>query len=545
MQENNITLKSDAFKLHPAHTLLEIERKELEKIHIKDMFTNDPDRANKMSIQDEGLLFDFSKNRIKESTIKAFSQLANESALGEARAEYFGGGKINQTENRAVLHTALRNFTSESQMLDGADIQPGIRDVRARMKDFANSVIEGDWKGGTGKSISSIINIGIGGSDLGPVMVVESLAAQRNHLDVHFVSNVDGWHLHSVLEKCNPETTLVVVVSKTFTTQETMANAENAKKWITDALGEVTEKHFVAVSTNIQGATDFGIEEENIFGFWNWVGGRYSLWSAVGLTITLACGFDNFEELLKGAESADRHFEEKPWNENIPYLMAALGVWYNNYWDYSSHAILPYDQRLHRFPAYLQQADMESNGKSVDRNGKRVDYHTGPIIWGECGTNGQHAFYQLIHQGTRIIPCDFILFAKPDHKYLDQHEKLVANCVAQSRALIMGRTKAEIALDPNAEFDVSPFKVFEGNRPSSTFVFDQLTPYNLGKLIAYYEHKIFVQGYLWNVFSYDQWGVELGKILAQEILTRGEKGDDSSRLDSSSEMLLRYVSVKS
>jgi glucose-6-phosphate isomerase len=375
-------------------------------------------------------------------------------------------------------------------------------------------------------------------------MVVESLAAQRNHLDVHFVSNVDGWHLHSVLAKCDPETTLVVVVSKTFTTQETMANAMNAKTWLTNALGEVTSNHFVAVSTNIQGATDFGIEEKNIFGFWDWVGGRYSLWSSVGLTISLACGYENFEELLKGAESADVHFAESSWEKNIPFLMAALGLWYNNYWDYSSHAILPYDQRLHRFPAYLQQADMESNGKSVDRNGERVSHNTGPIIWGECGTNGQHAFYQLIHQGTRIIPCDFILFAKPDHGFLDQHEKLVANCIAQSRALVMGRSREEISQNPNASFDVTPFKVFEGNRPSNTMIFDRLSPYNLGKLISFYEHKIFVQGFFWNVFSYDQWGVELGKILANNILERSEGESSQSQLDSSSKKLLNYVSLK-
>jgi len=545
LHKNHFALNSKAYDKYPAHSALEEERRELDSVHIREMFRNDPERAEKMTIEDEGLLFDFSKNRITDKTVELFGRLATESGLADAREEYFSGGKINKTENRAVLHTALRNFRIDQQILDGEDIQHDIREVRSRMKTFSDSVIGGEWKGATGKAIKSIINIGIGGSDLGPVMVVESLAAQRNHLEIHFVSNVDGWHLHSVLGKCDPETTLVVVVSKTFTTQETMANAMNAKTWLTNALGEVTANHFVAVSTNIQRATDFGIEEKNIFGFWDWVGGRYSLWSSVGLTISLACGYGNFEELLKGAESSDVHFAESSWEKNIPFLMAALGLWYNNYWDYSSHAILPYDQRLHRFPAYLQQADMESNGKSVDRNGERVSHNTGPIIWGECGTNGQHAFYQLIHQGTRIIPCDFILFAKPDHAFLDQHEKLVANCIAQSRALVMGRSREEIPKNSNAAFDVRPFKVFEGNRPSNTMIFDRLTPYNLGKLISYYEHKIFVQGFFWNVFSYDQWGVELGKILATNILERSENESHPSPLDSSSEQLLKFVSVKS
>lgn len=539
-------MNTSSFNKFPAHEILKKEKQELEGMHLRDLFESDPNRAGSFSVKHEELLFDYSKHRIRSKTLEAFVQLAQEADLGKARTEYFEGAKINQTEDRAVLHTALRNFRDTEQDFEGQDIQKGIRDVRQRMKSFSHSIINGNWRGGTGKAIQSVVNIGIGGSDLGPVMVVESLAAQRNHLDVHFVSNVDGWHLHSVLKKCDPETTLFVVVSKTFTTQETMANAENAKQWLTSALGSLTAHHFVAVSTNTEGAIHFGIEEQNVFGFWNWVGGRYSLWSSVGLTISLACGFDNFEQLLKGAESADVHFKESPWRENIPFLMAALGIWYNNYWGYSSQAILPYDQRLHRFPAYLQQADMESNGKSVDRNAERVDYNTGPVIWGECGTNGQHAFFQLIHQGSRIIPSDFIMFAQPDHPYHDQHDKLLANCLAQSRALAFGRTHEEVPAEEKLNGrDIKPFKVFEGNRPSTTMIFDKLTPYNLGMMIAVYEHKIFLQGSLWNVFSYDQWGVQLGKILATEILDKMGEISEFDSLDSSSEQLLRYVSVKS
>lgn len=511
------------------------------------MFAEDLLRATSLSIDLDGLLFDFSKHRILPSTVDLFTAMAKESGLGEARDEYFGGGKINRTEDRAVLHTAVRNFRDGEHLFEGVDILQDVRRVRTRIKDFCQRVIDGEWKGATGKPIKTIVNIGIGGSDLGPGMVVEALAAQRNHLDVSFVSNVDGWQLHSVLEKCDPETTLFVVVSKTFTTQETMANAENARAWLINALGaDATANHFVAVSTNIPGATVFGIGESNIFGFWNWVGGRFSLWSSVGLTIALACGYEAYEEMLRGAEEVDVHFESAEWNENVPFIMAMLGIWNNNYWGHKTHAILPYDQRLHRFPAYLQQADMESNGKNIDRNGNRVDHSTGPIIWGECGTNGQHAFYQLIHQGTQIIPCDFIAFAVPDHSFVDQHEKLLANCFAQSRALMLGRSYDEV---PNKEtrdgLDLAAFKVFEGNRPSSTLLFDRLTPRNLGRLIALYEHKIFVQGFLWNVFSYDQWGVELGKILANQMLDGADNEGSKNGLDASSSQLLRFVSVKS
>jgi len=474
----------------------------------------------------EDILFDFSKNRIDKKTITLLIQLARECQLDEAIRLMFKGAYINKTENRAVLHTALRNQSPDPVFVNGKDVMPAIKRVLNQMKEFSEAVIGGAWKGSSGKSITDVVNIGIGGSDLGPVMVTEALKAYKNHLKLHFVSNVDGTQLTETLKGLNPETTLFLIASKTFTTQETMANAHSAREWVLSggASEKDIAKHFVALSTNKDGVESFGIDPANMFVFWDWVGGRYSLWSAIGLSIVLSIGFDNFTALLEGAYAADIHFKETAFEENIPVIMALLGIWYNNFFDAETVAILPYDQYMHRFAAYFQQGDMESNGKYIDRKGNRVDYQTGPIVWGEPGTNGQHAFYQLIHQGTKLIPCDFIAPAQSHNPLGDHHILLLSNFFAQTEALMNGKTEAEAITELRAEGKseeeikkLAPFKVFEGNRPTNSFLLKKITPKSLGTLIAFYEHKIFTQGIIWNIYSFDQWGVELGKQLAGKI----------------------------
>ncbi len=494
---------------------------------LKQLFAEDADRFAKFSVQLDDILLDFSKNRITDETIALLIQLANECQLREAIDAMFAGEQINVTEGRQVLHTALRNQSNEPVLIDGQDVMPQVKSVLAHMKDFTERILSGEWKGFTGKEITDVVNIGIGGSDLGPVMVTEALKAYKTRLNLHFVSNVDGTHIAETLKALNPETTLFLIASKTFTTQETMANAQSAKNWFLEA-GAVSAdvaKHFAALSTNEEGVAAFGIDTQNMFEFWDWVGGRYSLWSAIGLSISLGIGYDNFEELLNGAHSADKHFRETEFEQNIPVILALLGIWYNNFFDAESHAILPYDQYLHRFAAYFQQGDMESNGKYVDRNGNRVDYQTGPIIWGEPGTNGQHAFYQLIHQGTKLIPCDFIAPAVSLNPLGNHHQLLLSNFFAQTEALMNGKSEEEVVAElekagksPEEIEKLKNFKVFEGNRPTNSFLLKKVTPYTLGTLIALYEHKIFVQGVIWNIFSFDQWGVELGKQLANKIL---------------------------
>jgi glucose-6-phosphate isomerase len=495
--------------------------------HLTDLFKSDPQRFSKFSLALGDLLFDYSKNRIDDTTRALLVQLAKECHVQEAIEAMFAGLPINETENRAVLHTALRNQGNQPIRVDGEDVLPKIKSVRQKMDSFANQIISGAWKGYAGETITDIVNIGIGGSDLGPVMVTEALGAYKNHLNMHFVSNVDGTHMATTLQKVNPKRTLFLIASKTFTTQETMANAQTARTWLLEqgAPESAIAQHFVAISTNTKAVTSFGIDPENMFEFWDWVGGRYSLWSAIGLSIVLSIGPDHFNSLLEGAYAADLHVQEAPLEENIPVIMALLGVWYNNFFDSESHAILPYDQYMHRFAAYFQQGDMESNGKYIDRNGQKVDYQTGPIIWGEPGTNGQHAFYQLIHQGTKLIPCDFIAPALSQHPIGQHHQLLMSNYFAQTEALMNGKTEEMVIEElkkaghsEDAIAQLTPFKVFEGNRPSNSFLIKKLTPFELGKLIALYEHKIFVQGVIWNIFSFDQWGVELGKQLANKIL---------------------------
>ena len=515
--------------------------------NLKELFQEDPTRFEKFSIQFDDILLDYSKNRINDETIALLIQLAKECKLDEAIKAMFGGEKINVTEGRQVLHTALRNQSNEPILVDGEDVKPKIDAVLAHMKDFSNRIISGEWKGFTGKEITDVVNIGIGGSDLGPVMVTEALKVYKTRLNLHFVSNVDGTHIAETLKGLNPETTLFLIASKTFTTQETMANANSAKQWFleSEAGEQDVAKHFVALSTNEKGVSAFGIDTQNMFEFWDWVGGRYSLWSAIGLSIALGIGYDNFEELLKGAYDADEHFKNTAFEENIPVVLALLGIWYNNFFEAESHAILPYDQYLHRFAAYFQQGDMESNGKYIDRNGNRVDYQTGPIIWGEPGTNGQHAFYQLIHQGTKLIPCDFIAPAISHNPIGQHHQMLLSNFFAQTEALMNGKTEDEVV----AEFakagksleeinKLKNFKVFEGNRPTNSFLIKKITPQTLGALIAIYEHKIFVQGIIWNVYSFDQWGVELGKQLANKILPELGGEEEISTHDSSTNGLI-------
>lgn len=541
-------LPNKAFNTTSAHKDLQVELDQLRQISIRDLFAARPDRFADFHVRLEGLLLDYSKQRVRKDTMNKLVEMAVQCGLSAAIQSQFSGELINATEKRAVLHTALRKRNSDALLVDGQDIMPDVRRVLAQMSTFSNEVISGKWKGATGKAIEHVVNIGIGGSDLGPLMVCEALKPYSNHLKMHFVSNVDGSHLHQTLKQCDPETTLFLVVSKTFTTQETMANASAARSWIVEALGSeaAVPHHFVAVSTRPDLVAAFGIDTSNMFVFWDWVGGRYSLWSAVGLSISLSIGFSGFERLLEGAFTMDEHFRTAKFNENIPVILGLLGIWNSNYWEAATHAVLPYDQYLHRFPAYLQQTDMESNGKSVDRNGEEVAYSTGPVVWGEPGTNGQHAFYQLIHQGTQLIPCDFIASARSANEIGNHQLLLLANCLAQSKALMEGKSETEVRTELAAQGlseqevkSILPFKVFKGNIPSNTLLFDQLDPFNLGMLIAAYEHKIFVQGILWNVYSYDQWGVELGKKLAADILP-GLQGS-AMNTDDSTAALLAYI----
>lgn len=516
---------------------------------LRKLFQYNPNRFQEFSLETENYLFDYSKNLIDAKTLDLLLQLTEETQLKEAIRKMFSGDKINETEGRAVLHTALRDFSDKEILVDGENIKPGIKKVLDHMKSFSESVISGSHKGFTGKEITDVVNVGIGGSDLGPVMVCSALKHFKTRLNVHFVSNVDGNHLAEVVKALDPETTLFIVASKTFTTQETMTNANSAKEWFlkSGAKNEDVAKHFVALSTNIEAVKKFGIAEENIFEFWDWVGGRYSLWSAIGLSIVLSVGYDNFEQLLKGAYDTDVHFQTKDFKENVPVLMALLGIWYRNFYAAGTYAILPYSQYLDRFSAYLQQGDMESNGKSVDRNGEFVEYETGPIIWGEPGTNGQHAFYQLIHQGTELIPADFIAYAKSPNEVGEHQDILLANYFAQTEALAFGKTEDEVFNElkssGKSEEEIEKllnYKIFAGNTPTNSFLFKELTPFSLGQLIALYEHKIFVQGVIWNVFSFDQFGVELGKVLAGKILPELDAEGKVETHDSSTNGLINF-----
>ena len=518
----------------------------------RSLFQQNPNRFNDFSIKRPGYLFDFSKNLIDQETLNLLLKLAEETQLKSAISAMFEGQKINETEDRAVLHTALRDFSDDEILVDGENIKPGIKKVLDQMKTFSTKVISGQHKGFSGKEITDVVNIGIGGSDLGPVMVCSALKHYKTRLNVHFVSNVDGNHIAETLKKLDPETTLFIIASKTFTTQETMTNAASAKEWfLKKGSQDDVAKHFVALSTNTKSVKEFGIAEENIFEFWDWVGGRYSLWSAIGLSIALAVGYENFEQLLKGANETDTHFRTADFKENVPVIMALLGIWYRNFYGAGTYAILPYSQYLDRFPAYLQQGDMESNGKSVDRNGNYVEYETGPIIWGEPGTNGQHAFYQLIHQGTELIPADFLAYAKSCNKVSDHQDKLLANFFAQTEALAFGKNADEVYAELQAagksEAEIEKllnYKVFAGDSPTNSFIFDELTPFSLGQLIALYEHKIFVQGVIWNIFSFDQFGVELGKVLAGKILNELENAETVNSHDSSTNGLMNYYKAK-
>ena len=525
---------------------------EMKDVTIADLFAKDGDRFSKFSATfDDQMLVDYSKNRITEETLAKLQDLAKECDLAGAIKSMFSGEKINRTENRAVLHVALRNRSNTPILVDGKDVMPEVNAVLEKMKTFSEAIISGEWKGYTGKAITDVVNIGIGGSDLGPYMVTEALRPYKNHLNMHFVSNVDGTHIAEVLKKVNPETTLFLVASKTFTTQETMTNAHSARDWFLKAAGDEKHvaKHFAALSTNAKAVGEFGIDTANMFEFWDWVGGRYSLWSAIGLSIVLSIGFDNFVELLSGAHAMDKHFSTTPAEKNLPVLLALIGIWYNNFFGAETEAILPYDQYMHRFAAYFQQGNMESNGKYVDRNGKVVDYQTGPIIWGEPGTNGQHAFYQLIHQGTKMVPCDFIAPAITHNPLSDHHQKLLSNFFAQTEALAFGKSREVVeqeyrdqGKDPATLDYVVPFKVFEGNRPTNSILLREITPFSLGALIALYEHKIFTQGVILNIFTFDQWGVELGKQLANRILPELKDDKEISSHDSSTNGLInRYT----
>lgn len=539
-------------KINPTQTnawkKLKKHHQEIKRVEMKDLFANDARRFQKFSLTFEEMLVDFSKNRITKETVKLLLQLAKETNLKAEIKTMFAGEKINETENRAVLHTALRNRSKKAIKVDGKNVMPQVNAVLEQMKVFSNKIIAGKWKGYTRKRITDIVNIGIGGSDLGPVMVTEALKPYwKKGMNVHFVSNVDGTHISETLKKLSPETTLFIIASKTFTTQETMTNARSARDWFLKKAkkNEFVKKHFVAVSTNQKGVEDFGIAGENMFGFWDWVGGRYSLTSAIGLSVACTIGFDKFEELLDGFHAMDQHFVKTPLEKNIPVLLALIGIWYNNFFGAETEAILPYDQYLHRFAAYFQQGNMESNGKFVDRNGKKVSYQTGPVVWGEPGTNGQHAFYQLIHQGTKLIPCDFIAPANSHNQIGDHHVKLLSNFFAQTEALMNGKTKAEATEDlktaGKSKEEISkllPFKIFAGNRPTNSFLIKKITPRALGSLIAMYEHKIFAQGIIWNIYSFDQWGVELGKQLAKKILPELEDEKVIKTHDSSTNGLI-------
>ena len=513
---------------------------------IKSLFESESNRAKDFSIQWNNFYVDYSKNALSKKTMDLLIDLSKEVGLSEAIAHYFNGTAINETESRAVLHTALRDKDATPINVDGENIIPQIREVKAQMKAFSNDIINGTKRGYTGKAFTDVVNIGIGGSDLGPAMVVEALKFYKNHLKVHFVSNVDGDHVQEVIRELNPETTLFVVVSKTFTTQETLSNATTIKNWFLEtASQEDVAKHFAAVSTNTQKISDFGIVPAHVFTMWDWVGGRFSLWSAVGLSIALAVGYDHFEAMLDGAFEMDQHFKHSPFKENIPVVLSLISIWYANFHKAETQAIIPYTQYLSRFSAYLQQGIMESNGKCFDRSGNRVSYETETVIWGEPGTNSQHAFFQLMHQGTKLIPADFIGFKKSLHGDTDHHNKLMANFFAQTEALLSGKTRAKVdqefaekGTDPALAEKVAPFKVFEGNKPTNTLLIDQLTPETLGSLIALYEHKIFVQGVIWNIFSYDQWGVELGKQLATNILS-DLVGITKGQHDPSTQLLLK------
>ena len=520
---------------------------EMQNASMKKMFSEDKTRASQFHLHWNDFVVDYSKNIVNQETMNLLLELANEVQLKDAIAKYFEGDVINQTENRAVLHTALRANVTSKIAVDGENVIPEIFQVKEKIKKFTNEVVNGDRKGFTGKSFTDIVNIGIGGSDLGPAMAVEALQFYKNHLDVHFVSNVDGDHVNEIIKKLNPETTLFVVASKTFTTQETLTNSQTIKKWFLESANqEDVAKHFVAVSTNIQKVTEFGINPDNVFPMWDWVGGRFSLWSAVGLSVSLAVGFDNYDALLTGANEMDEHFKTANFDTNIPVTLALLSIWYNNFFGAESEALIPYTQYLQKLAPYLQQGTMESNGKSVGRDGKPVNYQTGTIIWGEPGTNSQHAFFQLIHQGTKLIPSDFIGFVKPLYGNEDHHDKLMSNFFAQTEALMNGKTAEQV----QSEFDkqglsaeqakfLLPFKVFNGNKPTNTILIKKLTPKSLGSLIALYEHKIFVQGIIWNIFSYDQWGVELGKQLANSILDEINSKKVNSH-DSSTTFLLNH-----
>lgn len=521
---------------------------QMKEVQIHDLFAQDSQRFGRFSVTfDDQMLVDFSKNRITTETLEKLLALAKETDLPDAINAMFSGEKINRTEDRAVLHVALRNRSNTPMLVEGQDVMPQVNAVLVKMQQFCQRVIGGEWRGYTGKAITDVVNIGIGGSDLGPYMVTEALKPYKNHLEMHFVSNVDGTHIAETLKRLDPETTLFLVASKTFTTQETMTNAHSARDWFLNAAGDKQRvaKHFAALSTNPQAVSDFGIDTDNMFEFWDWVGGRYSLWSAIGLSIALSVGFAHFEQLLSGAHAMDQHFSQTPLAQNIPVLLALIGIWYNNFYGTETEAILPYDQYMHRFAAYFQQGNMESNGKCVDRNGQPVSYQTGPIIWGEPGTNGQHAFYQLIHQGTKLIPCDFIAPVRSHNPLSDHHAKLLSNFFAQTEALAFGKSRAEV----EAEFvaagkkvqemqHVIPFKVFTGNRPTNSILLREITPYSLGALIAMYEHKIFTQGAILNIFTFDQWGVELGKQLASRILPELQGSNAVSNHDGSTNGLI-------
>lgn len=542
--------KAPSLTTNPTWKQLQDKATAMQSTHMRDLFADDPERFKRFSLKFEDILLDFSKNRLDDETVDLLNKLATQQGVEDWRERMFKGEKINTAEDRSVLHVALRNRSNDPILVDGEDVMPGVNAELEHMREFTRQVRSGEWHGYTGKPIDSIVNIGIGGSDLGPAMVCEALDPyQLPRLSMHFVSNVDATHIAEVLKQVNPETTLFIVASKTFTTQETLTNAHTARSWFLDHARDekAIAKHFVALSTNAKAAEAFGIDTDNMFRFWDWVGGRYSLWSTIGLPIALAIGMDNFESLLEGAHAMDRHFVEAPLEQNMPVILAVLGVWYSNFFAAESHAILPYDQYMDRFADYFQQGDMESNGKSVDRQGKNVDYQTGPIIWGQSGTNGQHAFYQLIHQGTRLIPCDFLAPIKSQNPIGEHHKILLSNFFAQPEALMQGRTAQEAedemrkeGLDEATIKRRLPYTVFRGNNPTNSILFEKLTPRTLGSLIALYEHKIFVQGVIWNINSFDQWGVELGKVLAKKILPELQGDNVVDSHDASTNGLINY-----
>ncbi|QCI21278.1 glucose-6-phosphate isomerase [Buchnera aphidicola (Hyperomyzus lactucae)] len=543
-------MKNINFNKTKAYEDLKNHFKKIKKIHLRDIFASDINRFKKYSLLFKNqILVDFSKNRINDETLMYLLNLAKETDVKSAIKSMFSGAKINQTEDRAVLHIALRNRTNRPIIVDNCNIMLEINTILEKMKNFSNCIINGQWKGYTGRAISDIVNIGIGGSDLGPYMVTEALRPYKNHLNIHYISNIDGTHLAEVLSKINPETTIFLIASKTFTTDETITNAHSAKKWFLHYSKNIDtlNKHFFALSANVQNALNFGININNIFKFWSWVGGRFSLWSSVGLSIILSIGFNNFEKFLDGAHAMDNHFYNSNYNENIPIVLALISIWYTNFFGAETEAILPYDQYMHRFSAYLQQSNMESNGKSIDRNGKKILYQTGPIIWGEPGTNGQHAFYQLLHQGTKLIPCDFIAPVISHNNLSNHHTKLLSNFLAQTKALAFGKTKESLLQkymfsqkNYNNLNKILSFKICEGNQPTNSILIRKITPYTLGALISLYEHKIFVQGYILNIFSFDQWGVEIGKEFSQNIYNCLNNNIKEHDQDSSTEGLINF-----